>query len=137
MDYSGTKKLNEAQAAYYNALAAKAEQDGASRGRDGAPQFSLNPVDTGPDVVYGPPEFVRPQVEVSKAPGVVAGTYPAFKDVMDSKGRVHRVPNPDLFDDPSNPGAIEFFRSVSKWNTTDRIEDIVNWVKSWSSPLRS
>ena len=84
--------------------------------------------------MYGPPEFVRPQVEVSKAPGVVAGTYPAFKDVMDSKGRVHRVPNPDLFDDPSNPGAIEFFRSVSKWNTTDRIEDIVNWVKSWSSP---
>lgn len=85
MEATGQKKLNEAQAAYYSALAAKTEQDGAARGRDGV-QGSVNPVDTGPDVVYGAPEFVPPQVAFSKSPGVESGTHPSRRDFLDSSG---------------------------------------------------
>jgi hypothetical protein len=78
---------NEAEAAYFRALAAKTSQDFTSRGRDGAsvvmpPGASTDPAAAvrSPEVVYGPAEFFSPQVPVSKKPGVQAGTTPAHQD---------------------------------------------------------
>ena len=112
MEASGQKKLNEAQAAYYSALAAKAEQAGVARGHDGV-QGAIDPVTTGADVVYGPADYVNPEVKKSKSPGVAAGTHPLFVDVKHPNGRTSKALNPDIgLDDISNPSTINILRNM-------------------------
>jgi hypothetical protein len=76
-------RRDEAEAAYIDSQRARLGQELVSRGRDGASVKTYPMPDPTTGAVYGPAEYVAPQIPFSKPgrPGVVAGTRPGTVDV--------------------------------------------------------
>lgn len=125
-------KKSEAEAALANSQAAVVSSRLASSGRDGVRTYRY-PDEPEMDLAYGPGWVEDPaRVTAMDKTGTAAGVRPAMVEVMAPDGMKHVVPNPDLFDDIGNPGALEYFRQRGVAWASGRIEDIVDYAKSVS-----
>ncbi len=86
---------DEAEAAFLNSKTATMGQEMASRGRDGAITYPY-PMPDQTDVMYGPAEYLNPQVYTSKRKGVESGTHPAMREIMLPDGSKQEIYSPEL-----------------------------------------
>ena len=114
-------KVDEAQASYYNSLAARTGQEINSRGSDGARVFAYDTAPEAPDIQYGPYELVSPEVKYSKSPGVQAGTQPSSMEVMMPNGEKILVP---ASDEVAEAFSIEQYLP---WLAANGYTRLVNW----------
>ncbi len=123
-------KKDEAEAALYNAEAAKITQDLNSRGRDvvngGVKTYPLPDQEPLGEAVY-----FNPQIPKKSRPGVVAGRQPGVIEMEMADGRIVEVYNPDLGLDEI--GQFKFFLERSRHKAADMMEwtdqKITNWVR--------
>lgn len=121
---SAARDEAEAQLALSNAK--RVEQDMASRGHDGF-QMHAYGAKKSPDLVFGPAEFVAPQVPFSQEVGVRAGNIPERIRMTGRDGRTIDVINPEA--------NFEFLpellwaRQKAQYWTTDQMERFAQWLK--------
>ncbi len=116
------RELDEAQAAYYNALAAKAKGD-VNAGPRTYPYGSR----PGPGN-EGWHDIVKPEVPASQSRGVQAGNMPESIRVTPAKGPALDIPNPELGLDEI--GQFEYARKKSRNWLSTRFEDM---AAAWSA----
>lgn len=116
-------RLDEAQAAYYDALTAKATSDAMSTGRD-----TLGAGDQVPRLdLTSSPAGVSP---LANSPDIgVAGdrAIPQHIDVQRPDGRSVRIPNPELGLD--EVAQLEYIRQNTVMGLADQIEGFVDYVR--------
>ena len=124
-------RLDEAQAAYYDALTAKAKSDSNSVGRDivggassGEPLAANRPGNEGPAV-----EVLPRQVTPSRAddPARIVGSVPTLDTIVMPDGRELQVPNREYFEEL---GEWEAARRIITLYGTDKIESIIAAIRN-------
>lgn len=120
-------RLDEAQAAYYDALTAKAQSDSAAEGRDqlGAQGVDPEMVPANRPGAAAPlsevvPSLVNPSVP--GRPGVRAGTIPESIEFTTEDGTRLTIPNPDLGLDEISQ--VEYVRKKFALHLTNQLEDL-------------
>ena len=128
-------RLDESQAAYYDALAAKARSDLGSRGRDTVGANGEMQLDT-PELPANRPGNDAPEVEVlprqvtpsrAEDPGRIVGSVPTMDTIVMPDGRELQVPNREYFEEL---GEFEAARRIIALYGTDKIESIIDAIRN-------
>lgn len=119
-------KRDEAEAALMDAERRRLSLDMASRGRDalGTPDGSPD----SPKLMSGEYDVYKPEVPTQVKPGIRSGPVPELLHVTRPDGRKVTTYNPELGLDEI--GQVRYVAEITKMWTTDRIEDIANFIKA-------
>ncbi len=125
-------KRDEAEAAYLNSRRAMLTNEAGSRGRDGAAITYPMGAKPGPEVVYGPAEYVNPLVPTSKAVGIESGTRPGTIDVKLPDGRTVNLLSPNIGMDEISQG--DYLIQRARHYTTDAMWALRKWAQKNFAP---
>lgn len=119
-------RKDEAEAALYEAEAAKITQEANAQGRDSSAKtfaYGENPAPSLVNSPLGEPTYFSPQIPQSSRPGVVAGKVPGIVELKMADGRTVEIYNPDAGLDEI--GQLKFFLGRSQ----HKAADVMTWLR--------